>query len=293
MVPGGVAEDGRQPRSRIEFTRRRRLAQPQRRLPLRAVRAGARAPGDSRVRSAGPEGALDARRSSIPAKWQVGRQRRRDAQADRRRCDAPATRAARSRRFAETQPLSDLSLLVRRRRLQGRDRRAQRPHVPDVPPRDRRREGGAQPRRDLRPARARARVHGAATPASRTPFGKFDFVAIPAVPVRRHGARRQDPLQRVGAAARRVGDAEPVARPRVGDRARNRAHVVRRPGDDALVQRRVDEGGVRQLHGGEDRQPVVPRGEPRPALPAVALSRRPTRSIARPAPTRSASRSTT
>ena len=37
-----------------------------------------------------------------------------------------------------------LSLLVRRRRLQGRDRRAQRPHVPHVPPRDRRRQGRAQ-----------------------------------------------------------------------------------------------------------------------------------------------------
>ena len=96
----------------------------------------------------------------------------------------------------------------------------------------------------------------------------------PGVPVRRHGARRQDPLQRHRPAARRVGDAEPVPGPRLGDLARDRAHVVRRPGDDALVQRRVDEGGVRQLHGREDREPLVPRGESRPALPLRALPRR-------------------
>ena len=53
--------------------------------------------------------------------------------------------------------------------------------------------------------------------------------------------------------------------------ARNRSHVVRRPRDDALVQRRVDEGGLRKLHGGEDRQSVVPRDQSRPAIPRRAL----------------------
>ena len=112
-------------------------------------------------------------------------------------------------------------------------------------------------------------------------FGKFDFVLIPGLPVRRHGACRQDSLQRVGAAARRVRDAEPVSRPRLDHRARNRAHVVRRSRDDALVQRCLDEGGLRQLHGGKDREPLVSRGESRAAVPALALSLPPTTSIAR------------
>ena len=47
-----------QPGARLQ--RRRRVAQSQRRFPLHAVRAGARAPGVSLLRSAGPEGALDA-----------------------------------------------------------------------------------------------------------------------------------------------------------------------------------------------------------------------------------------
>ena len=71
-----------------------------------------------------------------------------------------------------------------------------------------------------------------------------------------------------------VRDAEPEARTRQPDRARDRAHVVRRSRDDAVVRRRVDEGGVRQLHGGEDREPVVPGDQPRAALPLRALSRR-------------------
>ena len=105
--------------------------------------------------------------------------------------------------------------------------------------------------------------------------------ADPVVPVQRHGARRRDSLQRVGAAARRVGDAEPAARPRKRDRSRDRAHVVRRSGDDALVQRRLDEGGVRQLHGGEDREPVVSAGESRAPFSARRTTRRRTRWIAR------------
>ncbi len=159
---------------------------------------------------------------------------------------------------------------VHRRRFQGRNRGAQRPHLPDVSPRDRRRQGGAQSRRDFRSARARARVSRALHRHSLRVW-QVRLRRDSRVPVRRHGARRQDPLQRVGPAARRVGDAEPDARPRLGDLARNRAHVVRRPGHHALVQRRVDEGSVRQLHGREDREPVVPGGEPRAAVPAVEL----------------------
>ena len=94
------------------------------------------------------------------------------------------------------------------------------------------------------------------------------------VSVRRHGARRRDSLQRLRPDARRVGHAEPVARARQRHRARDRAHVVRRPRHDAVVRRCVDEGGVRELHGGEDREPVVPRSESRAAIPARASSRR-------------------
>ena len=92
------------------------------------------------------------------------------------------------------------------------------------------------------------------------PFGKFDFVADPVVPVRRHGAPGRDLLQRERPAARRV------ARRRISmlgrasvDLARDVAHVVRRSRDDEMVQRRVDEGGVREFHGREDREPVVSR----------------------------------
>ena len=117
------------------------------------------------------------------------------------------------------------------------------------------------------------------------PFGKFDFVLIPSFQFGGMEHAGAILYNASGLHARRVGDAEPAARARQRDRARDRAHVVRRSRHDAVVQRRVDEGGVRQLHGGEDREPVVPAGEPRAALPAGALSRRRTRWIAPPAPT--------
>ena len=53
---------------------RRRVAQPQRRLPLRAVRAGARAAGDPGVRSAESEGAVDAD-PDLPVGVEGGEQR--------------------------------------------------------------------------------------------------------------------------------------------------------------------------------------------------------------------------
>ena len=125
------------------------------------------------------------------------------------------------------------------------------------------------------------------------PVRQVRFPARAGVPVRRHGAPRRDLLQRQRPAARRERDAGPDARARQRHRARDRAHVVRRSGHDAVVQRRVDEGGLRQPHGGEDREPGVPGAEPRPALSASTTTRRPTTSTAPPAPTRSASRSRT
>ena len=106
------------------------------------------------------------------------------------------------------------------------------------------------------------------------PFDTFDFVLIPSFQFGGHGTRRRRVLQRLEPDARRVGHAEPAAGARQPHRARDGAHVVRRSRDHALVQRRVDEGGVRQLHGGEDRQPVVPAVEPRAAFPAGPLSGR-------------------
>ena len=217
----------------------------------------------------------------IPAGWQALANGAETARAERGRAD----QAARSRRRRRC---STYLFAFAAGRFSDRDRRAQRPDVPDVPPRDRRREGRAQPRRDLRSACRRARV-ARALHRHRLSVGQVRFPAGAVVPVRRHGARRRDLLQRVRAPARSVGHAEPEARARQRHRPRDRAHVVRRPGDDAVVQRRVDEGSLRQLHGGEDRQPVVPGDQPRAAVPATRTTRRPTTSTARPAPTRSAS----
>ena len=86
----------RTPRARLQ--RRRRAAQPQRRFPLHDLRAGARAPGVSLLRSAGPEGAVDAGA-------------RRARRAGRRSATAPSSRAGRRRPDARdasptTQPIS-------------------------------------------------------------------------------------------------------------------------------------------------------------------------------------------
>ena len=59
VVPPADLREGRNEITH-RLRRRRRRAQPQRRVPLHAVRAGAGAPGVPLLRSAGPEGALDA-----------------------------------------------------------------------------------------------------------------------------------------------------------------------------------------------------------------------------------------
>ena len=244
--------------------RRRRGPQPQRRVPLHAVRPGAGASRVSLLRSAGSEGALHAHAHRARGLAGGEQRRGREAHGGRRRRghdDAGVCRDAAA---------AHLSVRVRRRPVPGGDRRARRPRVADVPSRDRRGQGGAQPRRHLRPARLGAAVARGLHRDSLS-VRQVRHRRDPVVHVRRHGTRRRDLLQRVRPAARRVGDAEPDARSRQRDRARDVAHVVRRPRHHALVQRRVDERGVRQLHGGQDREPVVPRREPRAALPAGAL----------------------
>ncbi len=131
-------------------------------------------------------------------------------------------------------------------------------------------ESGAQPRGDLRSARARSSVAGRLH-RDQISVGQVRFRADSVFPIRRHGARRRDLLQRVQSDAGRIGDAEPDARPRQHHRSRDRAHVVRRPGDHALVQRRVDEGSDGQLHGGQDREPVVSERESSARIPVRAL----------------------
>ncbi len=172
------------------------------------VRAGAGAAGVSGVRSTRPQGPLDAD-ARASGEMAIGGERRRAVAHDERAIASTV-------KFARDRAAADLSRRVHRRRLQDRDRGAQRPHVPDVPSRNRRRQGGAQPRRDFRSARARARVPRALH-RDPVPVRQVRLRRDPGVPVRRHGARRQDSLQRVGPDARRIGDAEPAARPRLGD----------------------------------------------------------------------------
>ena len=89
-------------------------------------------------------------------------------------------------------------------------------------------------------------------------FGKFDFVLIPSF---QFGG-----MEHAGAILYNASSLlldESATQNQLLDRANviaheTVAHVVRRPGDDALVQRRVDEGSVRQLHGGQDREPSFP-----------------------------------
>ena len=125
------------------------------------------------------------------------------------------------------------------------------------------------------------------------PLGKFDFLLVPSFQFGGMEHAGRDLLQRLRPAARPVGDPEPAARARQRHRPRDLPHVVRRSRHDALVQRRVDEGGVRQFHGREDRQPVVPGDQSRAALPATRTTRAPTTSTAPPERTPSASRSRT
>ena len=254
------------------------------RLPVHAVRAGARAPGVPVLRSAGPQGQVHA----------VARHSR--------GWEALANGAERLERRDGRTGLGPLR----------RNRSRSRPICSRSPPggsRSRRRSataarsGCSTARPTPRRSRATATRSSICTPRRSTgsssytgipyPFGKFDFLLVPSFQFGGMEHPGRDLLQRLGAAARSVGDAEPEARPRQRDRARDRAHVVRRSGDDAVVQRRVDEGGLRQLHGGEDRQPVVSRDQPRAAVPAMRTTRRRTTSIAPRAPTRSGSRSTT
>ena len=103
------------------------------------------------------------------------------------------------------------------------------------------------------------------------PFGKFDFVLIPSFQfggMEHPGAIYYNAsglmLDESATQNQLLGRANTISHETV-------AHVVRRSRDDEVVQRRVDEGGLRELHGGEDREPVVPGRESRAAVPASEL----------------------
>ena len=129
------------------------------------------------------------------------------------------------------------------------------------------------------------------TRASPYPFDKYDFVLLPTFPfpgMEHAGATsyNADELMLEDSATQQERSG---ARPL--DRARGGARVVRQSGHDALVRRRLDQGGVRELHGVEDRRPPVPgraaRSRVLPGQPPAARIR----SIVQQARIRSGSRS--
>ena len=168
VIPASRASRGRQ-RDRHHVRRRRRVAQSQRRLPLHAVRAGARAAGVPVLRSAGPEGALDAR-ARRPRRLGGGRQRRRDRRAtiagDR---TTAALRGDRSR-FRPTCSRSPPASSRSRRRSATAARSA----CSTARPTPRRSRATATRSSTCTPRRSPG---SSATPGIPYPFGKFDFVA--------------------------------------------------------------------------------------------------------------------
>ena len=157
---------------------------------LYTVFVPARARSDvSVLRPAGPEGARHAD-TRDPGRLAGGGQRG--------RARAPPRRGTGGRSLRRDAAAPDLPLGICRRKALGRDRRAPGPHVPDVPPRNRREEGRAQPRRDLRPARRVAGVARALHGHSLS-VGQVRLLPRAGLSVRRHGAPRRDLLQRAGA----------------------------------------------------------------------------------------------
>ena len=263
----------------VQFREHRRGAQSAGGLPVRAVRARPRVHRVAGVRAARPQGALHALARRFPRRgrpWPTARMRRRATAA------TPLHRAARCVRFAETEPISTYLFSFAAGRMQMETRRARRPHAsPCTTARPTRRRWRATatrsstctPRRITlaRGVHAASRTRSASSTSS--PCRAFQFGGMEHPGAIWYRAELALP--------RSHGLAHAGARPRQPDRARDGAHVVRRPRHHALVQRRVDEGGVRQLHGREDRRPGVPRHQPQAALlpgaPAHGVRRGPHR----------------
>ena len=182
----------------------------------------------------------------------------------RERCDAGPRRVHRHR----TAP--DLPRGLRGRRAHRVRVRAPRPRHARLPRRSRSSARRGEPRRDRRQPHRRPALDGG---LHRHPLSvrKARHRAAAGVPVRRHGTSGRHLLQRLGRPAHRVGDAPAVAGTCARHRTRDGAYVVRQPGHHALVRRCVDEGGVRERDGSEDRLSAVPGARSRPAVPAGAL----------------------
>ena len=104
-------------------------------------------------------------------------------------------------------------------------------------------------------------------------FGKFDFVLIPSF---QFGGMEHPGSIFYNAASILLDESateNQMLNRATHDRARNVAHVVRRSRHDAVVQRRLDEGSVRELHGGEDRESGISQRESRSAFSGFELSR--------------------
>ena len=149
-------------------------------------------------------------------------------------------------RFGDTIPMSTylVAFIVGRLELSrtGRRRRdpvARRERTGSRPPRGVRERG-----RSLRAAVLRRLLRDP------VPRGQARSRGASRLRVRRDGEPRVRDLPRVGAARRsRRRDASRGGPGRVDDRARDRAHVVRRPRDDEVVERDLAQRSVRDVHG--------------------------------------------
>ena len=180
-------------------------------------------------------------------------------------------------RFGDDDPDVDVSRRVGRRsaRAHRTGRRGRRRGAR----RARSRQGAPHP---LRARRRRVRDHSSSptTTASRIPGEKCDLVALPDFSF---GA-----MENLGCVtfreARLLLDPDQVtldemSRRRAHDRARDRAHVVRRPRDHEVVERHLAQRGVRDVHGAPRRRRVQRRrGRPgttsRSAAPPRSTSTR-------------------
>ena len=183
----------------------RRGPQPERRLPVYALRARPGALLAAPLRPTQSEGALRADPGG------AGRLDRGGQRGGRRGAGPGRYGFAGLLALRRNPADSDLSVRVRGREPPGRDGGAVRPHDADVPSRDRCRQGRAQPGGDLRSARRRPRLARGLHRDS-VSVRQVRFRAAAALPVRGDGASRLDLLPRVQPHAGRIGDPGRVSR---------------------------------------------------------------------------------
>ena len=254
-----------------------------RHLPLHPLRAHRRPPGVRQLRAARSQGALHLRRHRAGG-WQIAVRAtpsragphdaglgHRDVRPDAAPVDLPhrggrrALPPGRGRLAAARSPLGVLCRASMAEHLEP---------------------GGDLHRHPAGPGLLRPRLR------LPLPLGQVRLDLRPRVQPRRDGEPRPRHLHR-GLPPPRCGDARGPGPPGRGDPARDGAHVVRRPGDPALVGRHVAEGVVRRPDGlprhARRRPSSTARGSPSPA----GARRGPTARTSCPRRTRSSRRSTT